>query len=65
VGTAAFSHSGPVRSETSAVNYDDFVLDNGLSPAVPALGRFGLLAMMISWPALRSWRYVSADSTEA
>ncbi|HXA17798.1 MAG TPA: hypothetical protein VN380_12450 [Thermoanaerobaculia bacterium] len=33
---------------THTVNYDDFVLDNGVSPNVPALGRFCLLATMIA-----------------
>jgi hypothetical protein len=37
---------------THTVNYDDFVFDNGVSPNVPALGRFGLLAMMISLAGL-------------
>ena len=33
---------------THTVNYDDFVLDNGVSASIPALGRFGLLAMMLA-----------------
>lgn len=37
---------------THTVNYDDFVLDNGVSPNVPALGRFGLLATMIALAGL-------------
>jgi hypothetical protein len=37
---------------THTVNYDDFVLDNGVSPNVPAVGRFGLLAMMVSLAGL-------------
>jgi hypothetical protein len=41
-----------IGAGTHTVNYDDFVLDNGVSPNVPALGRFGLLAMMISLAGL-------------
>jgi hypothetical protein len=37
---------------THIVNFDDFVLDNGVSLAVPALGRFGLLALMAALAAI-------------
>jgi len=37
---------------THVVNYDDFVLDNGISPAVPMLGPFGLLALFAAIAAI-------------
>lgn len=37
---------------THVVNFDDFVLDNGISAAVPALGPFALLALIAAMAAI-------------